>query len=203
MTTQHDDALARLIYETGMLKQMPRMGWHYASVGRADTESVAEHSHRTAIIAWLLAAIDGADANKAAAMALWHDTQESRVTDIAYVGRRYLDAVDNVTVTEHQTRGVPAEVAGRLQAMIGEYEARESVEAVIARDADKLECLVQAREYQAAGKGDCSDWIKSMREAVKTPTAKRLAEVMIVMHPHAWWQQVVDEADELRNRPPR
>jgi putative hydrolase of HD superfamily len=199
--TNHDDAIARLIYEAGMLKRMPRMGWHYASVGKGDVESVAEHSHRTAMIAWLLACIDGADANKAAAMSLWHDSQETRVTDIAYVGRRYLDAIDNPTVTEHQTAGVPSDVAEKLRGLIGEYEARESAEAVIARDADKLECLVQAREYQAAGQGDCSDWIKSMREALKTSTAQRLAEVMISMHPHEWWRHVVSEADELRNRP--
>jgi 5'-deoxynucleotidase YfbR-like HD superfamily hydrolase len=38
-----------------------------------------------------------------------------------------------------------------ISAAVSEYEAGETPEAIFARDADKLECLLQAREYQDQG----------------------------------------------------
>jgi putative hydrolase of HD superfamily len=34
-----------------------------------------------------------------------------------------------------------------IRELVEEYEARRSLEARLAKDADKLECLIQAREY--------------------------------------------------------
>jgi putative hydrolases of HD superfamily len=74
------DATARLIYETGLLKLSKRTGWWLCGV--KDPESVAEHSFRTAIIAGLLASLEGADPARATMLAVWHDSQETRVGDI-------------------------------------------------------------------------------------------------------------------------
>lgn len=188
--TDHDNAVTRLFYEAGHLKRTPRTGWYFAGVPKADVESVAEHSFRTAIIAYVLASIDGADAERAATLAVFHDTQESRTGDIPYVGKKYLNRPDHEKVTEHQTDGMPDVARDAIRELVGAYEAQESREAIIARDADKLECVLQGREYQDQGHGDCSDWIKSCTDALQTETAKRLAETAASMHAMDWWRLI-------------
>src|SRR5262249_54787271 len=143
-----DNAVARLFYEVGQLKRTPRTGWFYAGVAKSEVESVAEHSFRTAIVAYVLAALDGANPERAAILALFHDTQESRTSDIAYIGKQYLGRPDHELVTADQTARLPESAREPIRGLVNEYEGQNSREAVLARDADKLECLLQAREYQ-------------------------------------------------------
>jgi putative hydrolase of HD superfamily len=58
--------------------------------------------------------MEGADPAKVALMGVVHDTQETRVGDIAYIGRRYLKAADNRDVTNDQTAGAPSDVHDAL-----------------------------------------------------------------------------------------
>src|SRR5260370_512152 len=52
----------------------------------------------------------------------------------------------------------------------GSQERQASLEARCSRDADKLECLVQAREYQHEGYTQLEPWITTMADAVTTTT---------------------------------
>jgi putative hydrolase of HD superfamily len=192
-TAGQDDATARFLYEVGHLKRTPRTGWLYAGVAKAETESVAEHSFRTAIIAYVLASLEGADPQRAATLALFHDTQETRTTDISYVGKRYLNRPDHEVITDHQSTGLPQQLRDGIRNLVADYEAQHSREAVLARDADKLECAVQAKEYAAQGQGDTGDWVNSSLSALQTDTAKRLAETLVTMQPHAWWRALLDQ----------
>lgn len=177
------------LYEMGHLKRSKRTGWWFAGV--KDPESVAEHSHRTALIAALLALLEGGDPGRAALMALFHDTQESRTGDIPSVGRSYLQAVPNPQITSDQVRDFPEKVGHTLIELVEEYEARESREAILARDADKLECLLQAREYQAQGYADLSSWIETSAAAVKSDSAKELVRLGRELSPSLWWEAFV------------
>ncbi|MFD9940369.1 HD family hydrolase [Nonomuraea sp. NPDC059023] len=166
--------LTGLLHEIGLLKRYKRTGWLIAGV--RDPESIADHSFRTAIIAGVIAAMEGANPERAAFLSLFHDTQETRVTDIPYIGKRYLKATPNEQVTADQVRGLPEPVAEMLGGAVGEYEEKASLEAVCARDADKLECLIQATEYREQGHQNVQPWIDSSLAALRTPTAKRLAD---------------------------
>jgi putative hydrolase of HD superfamily len=79
--------------------------------GVRDPESIADHSFRTAIIASVVAALEGGNPERAAFMGLFHDTQETRITDIPYIGKCYLKAAPNEEVTADQMRGIPEPVA--------------------------------------------------------------------------------------------
>ena len=68
---------------------------------------IAEHSFRTAIIAGLLAKAEGAAPARATYPAVWHDTRETRVLDIPRLGRKYLEAASNDSVTAEQVTGLP------------------------------------------------------------------------------------------------
>ncbi|GAB2790775.1 hypothetical protein GCM10027073_23770 [Streptomyces chlorus] len=48
---------------------------------------------------------------------------------------------------------MPKALADAVQALVAEYEAKESPEAVCARDADKLECVIQGIECRAQSTG--------------------------------------------------
>ena len=100
----------RLAYEIGHLHRTPRSGWAVAGVA-APIESVAEHSHRTSILAFLIAAAEGADANRSATLGAWHDVPETRIGDIPHLGRKYLTAVDPTVIIKDQTEGLPEVMA--------------------------------------------------------------------------------------------
>ncbi|MEV6708509.1 HD domain-containing protein [Micromonospora wenchangensis] len=185
MNDDHDAAGAmRFIFEAGVLKRAARTGWWFAGVKHP--ESIADHSFRTALIGMMLAAMEGADPARVSMLCVLHDTQETRITDIPHIARRYLTAAPNATVTADQVATCPPAVADLVNAAVVEYEAGETLEAIVARDADKLECLVQAVEYRHQGIGDVQRWIDSSRAALKTASAHRLAEAALSGEPLGW-----------------
>jgi putative hydrolase of HD superfamily len=178
------DATAQLIYETGLLKLSKRTGWWLCGV--KDPESIAEHSFRTAIIAGLLAGLEGADPARATLLAVWHESQETRVGDIPYLGRNYVQAASNEDVTEYQTAGLPAALAGQLRSLVHDYDNGDSLEVQCAHDADKLDCLFQAIEYRDSGHQNVGGWIASSRTGLRTKAAERVADAAITMTSQQW-----------------
>jgi putative hydrolase of HD superfamily len=79
--------VAAFAFELGVLKRIRRAGWWH--VGVRDPESVAEHSLRVAQLASLIAAIEGAEPARAALLAVWHDSQETRTGDIPHTAKPY------------------------------------------------------------------------------------------------------------------
>src|SRR5438093_7292877 len=141
---RREATLARYLYELGLLKRGRGSGWWLAGI--REPESVAEHSFRAAAIAFFLAQMEGADLAKALAMALFHDSAEARLNDSHRLARSYLDwsGVEERVVLD-QTRSIPAKLAAKLRGLLKEARAKNSLEARIAKDADRLECLLQAR----------------------------------------------------------
>ncbi|MFG1960267.1 HD family hydrolase [Nonomuraea sp. NPDC049028] len=182
--------LAGLLYEIGLLKRYKRTGWLVAGV--RDPESIADHSFRAAVIASVITALEGGNPERAAFLSLFHDTQETRVTDIPYIGKRYLTAAPNEEVTADQVRGIPEPVAEMVGGAVGEYEEKSSLEAVCARDADKLECLIQAVEYREQGHQNVQPWIDSSLAALRTASAKRLADEVLSTGSLEWMTQVLN-----------
>lgn len=176
--------VANYLVEMGVLKRARRTGWWAAGI--KDPETIAEHSFRTALVGTMLAALEGADPARVALLCLLHDTQETRVGDIPHHGRRYLTAASNESVTADQVAELPPPAARAVQEAVAEYEQGETQEALVARDADKLECLLQAVEYQQQGWATVQQWIDSSRAALKTPSAAQLADTVIATGTLDW-----------------
>ena len=172
------------LYEIGLLKRYQRTGW--SQVGVPLPESIADHCFRASVIASVLAAMEGADPERAAFLALWHDSQETRTTDIPHLTKNYVSAARNEKVTQDQVAPLPPPVAGMISAAVAEYEAARTPEARCARDADKLDCLLQAREYQEQGHANVQAWIDSSLAALTTASAKELAREAIAQNSLAW-----------------
>ncbi|MFE9566906.1 HD family hydrolase [Streptomyces sp. NPDC006692] len=186
MADDQSRGTAGFLFEMGMLKRAKRSGWWI--VGVKDPETIAEHSFRTAIIGSVLAMMEGADPAKVALMCVFHDTQETRVSDIPRIGRRYLKAATNEAVTADQVSAAHPAVTAGVQRIVEEYETGDSPEVVVAHDADKLECLIQAVEYREQGYQNVQNWIDTSLASLKTASAKELAEAALNM-PSLEWQQ--------------
>jgi putative hydrolase of HD superfamily len=165
--------ITAFLYEIGQLKRYPRTGWLTAGV--ASPESVADHSHRASVIAAAIAAMEGADPQRAAFLAIWHDTQETRTTDLSHLTKKYVTPTPNEIVTSAQVSHLPAALADVIRGAVAEYEARASHEARCARDADKIELLLQAREYADQGHPGLRPFMDSALAALQTPAARALA----------------------------
>lgn len=177
-------AVAGFAFELGVLKRVRRAGWWH--VGVRDPESVAEHSLRVAQLAAMLAAMEGADPVRAAFLGLWHDSQETRTGDLAQTAKPYVELASNETITADQTAQLPDTVRKTVQDAVTEYETQATAEARCAKDADKLECLIQALEYRAAGYVGVQGWIDSSRSALRTRAARRVADQALRTSPLAW-----------------
>lgn len=187
--------IADYLHEMGQLKHLRRAGWLFAGVH--DPETVAEHSFRTAIVGIALASLEGADPARAAALCILHDSPESRVGDIEAVGRAYVVTPAPEMVSTHQTSAMPDAVANVFRELIQAYEAEDTIESRLAHDADKIETLLQAREYQA-DQHDTAEWQESAVAALRTNAAKELAAAILATTPRSWWSAFGKSYSELR-----
>lgn len=183
------DATAAFLVEAGHLKHTKRAGWWIAGV--RDPESVAEHSYRTGVIAYVLALMEDADPHKAATLALFHDVPEARIGDIPSTGKQFVSTAPAEDVIATQTEHLPAALAGPIRDLIAEFEAKETPEARCAKDADKIECLLQAREYQAQGYQLTQPWVDTMVSAVRTEAGQRLVQAALTAPVDEWWREIV------------
>lgn len=183
-TDQDASGTIAFAYEMGVLKRLRRAGWWHAGV--RDPESVSEHSLRVAQLAALIAAEEGGDPARAAYLGMWHDSQETRIGDIPHSARPYVEVASNERITEDQIVGLPDRAAKSIRDAVAEYESEGTIEARCAKDADKLECLMQAIEYKEAGYARVDGWIESSRSKIKTDFGKRLAEAALTVSPLAW-----------------
>jgi putative hydrolase of HD superfamily len=184
-----DSATVAFLHEVGHLKNLDRAGWRLAGI--KDPESVAEHSFRVAVIAYVLAAMEGCNPERAAVLALFHDLAECRIGDVPSVGKPHVRTAEPEDVIAEQVAHVEPAVANPIVDAVVEFEAKETPEAVCAKDADKLECLLQAREYEARGNPLVRPWVDSMARSMRTESGRRLTAAALETAPDSWWRGIV------------
>jgi 5'-deoxynucleotidase YfbR-like HD superfamily hydrolase len=187
--------MAAFLFEMGHLKQLPRSGW--LLLGVPQPETVAEHSFRVGVAGILLAAMEGADVGRTVALCLLHDAHETRIGDVPSVGRAYVTTAIPEAVTAHQTSAMPDAVAKVVQDLVAEYEAADTPESRLAHDADKIETLMQAIEYQAQG-FDAAAWRETSLAALRTDAGRQLAQAIGSADPQGWWSAFAASYAELR-----
>ena len=121
---------------------------------------------------------------------------QTRIGDVPSVGRAYVTTAAPEAVSSHQTAGMPDTAAKAFQELTAEFEAGQTTEAQVARDADKLETLLQALEYQAQGH-DTIAWQETSIAALRTDAAKQLAQAITATDPQ-WWSAFAASYRELR-----
>jgi len=175
--------------EAGMLKRIKRSGWWM--VGVPYEESVAEHSFRCAVIAYMLAKMEGVEPYKAVMMGLLGDIPEARINDLHKVACRYLDGrTAEKEAYREQTEPLEDNIREELREFKEDYDSQATAGGVIARDADILECLLQAKEYSDLGFKTAEKFFKSAPEKLQTSSARKLWENMESWDSSVWWEKL-------------
>lgn len=181
MAESHE-RIADFLFEAGMLARVPRSGFAYLGSG---DQSVAEHTLRMSQTAFALAQLDGhVDAQRLVAMCLFHDLPETRVSDHNNVTKRY-NIPDESSAIADQTRDLP--FGPHVASLIDEFEAGETREAQLARDADQLEMLLELKRLQDIGNPNAAKWMPYVLQRLQSETARGLAETIRDRDSDAWW----------------
>ncbi len=189
MSKKDDIKLLNFIAEAGMLKRVRRSGWWV--LGIKDTETVAEHSFRCAVIAYIISCMEKTSSYKAMLMSIFNDIHEARINDLHKMSQRYLEfkkAEDKAF--KEQISQLPRAIKQELSAIHIEYRKQNTKAAIIARDADILECLIQAKEYQEHGFKEAPRFMKKAPRFLKTKGAKKLWNLAKKTDLNEWWERL-------------
>jgi len=180
---------ADFLFETGQLKRVKRSGWWLINIDNPET--VAEHSHRAAVIGYILAQMEKTEdiiSERVVLMCLFNDLHEARINDLHKVGHRYIDFKEAETKAHREQTMLLGETGRRIFSLHEEFQEQKTKESIIARDADLLECAVQAKEYMDIGYKDAQNWIDNVRAVLKTKNAKELLSVIEKTSSNDWWK---------------
>ncbi len=180
--------LADFLFEAGMLRKTPRTGYQFLGTG---AENVAEHSFRTAIIGWVLAHEAGASPERTAMLCLFHDFHEARIGDFNYVNRIY-NTTQPRTALEHATEGTGLEQA--VLPLWDELEEAESLEALLAQDADQIDLIMNLKQELDLGNAYAGKWMESALQRLRTPEGNELARTIASTDHTDWWFKGPDQS---------
>jgi putative hydrolase of HD superfamily len=200
------NGLVRFLHRIGHLKDAPRTGWVDRGIPPAEAESVADHTFRTAVLAWLASAeIPGLDRDRVLKLALIHDLAESITGDIppydpdqlsAQAGENERRTFLNQRHVRDERRGaakreaeaaafadliatLPAPLAEELDQLWRELERAETPEARFVKQADKIETYLQSREYLAADPSrPMASFAAEVRDVITIPILAQIRDAI-------------------------
>lgn len=174
--------IANFLFEAGILQKTPRSGFYFLGSG---SQSVAEHLNRATYIGFALAHMNGkADVAKVLQMCMFHDFTESRISDLGWVHQKYTERHEAMAL-EDSVGGLP--FGERITDIVEEYEKRESIEAVLAKDADVIELILFLKEQADVGNERARSWFPSALNQLRSDEAKKLSAVILETASDVWW----------------
>lgn len=167
----------RLVYHDGL-----------RLVGIKERDSIAEHTLRTAQIAFTLAKLEGyKNPFEVCAIAVFHEIGECRVGDINKIANKYI-ICDETNAVKEQTEKLE-EIGKEIFKLWERFEKTEDKASIIARDADLLELATTAKEFLEKGY-NTEDWIDNQTERLQTDSAKRLGAILKEQDSSKWWRGI-------------
>ena len=176
------DSLANFLFEVGMLSRTPRSGYQFLGSG---SESVAEHILRTAFVGYTLCKMDGSlDELRVLKMCILHDLPEARTGDMNYVNKKYV-AVDEAKAVREVTDELI--FGDDIRSVIEDFNAQETRESLVVRDADQIALILQLKECGDLGNKYSDEWISFALRRLVTENGKKLADRIIKTDSSQWW----------------
>lgn len=188
--------LADFVHEVGMLRHTPRTGWPFLG---SNSETVAEHCYRMAVIGFLLAVKAGAQIERVVCLCLFHDVHEARTGDFNYLYHRYNTCRDREALAD-AVAGTGLE--DKITALYAAFSGEDSLEAKLARDADQLDFIANLCVERAKGNTFANEWLTSALKRLVTLEGQRLAEALLVTDPNHWWYDQVPKEWWVHHRDP-
>lgn len=162
----------------------------YTSSGRH--ESVAEHSWRLALMAYLVREeFPEADMDRVIQMCLFHDMGEAVTGDIPCFEKTGREEAAEEEAVAWLLQQLPAPSRRTVEQLFQEMKAQQTVEAKLYRALDKLEALIQHNEADIStwipleyelqmtyGTEECSfsEYLKKLRDAVREESVRKIKE---------------------------
>lgn len=174
------------LYEMGNIRLIDRMWrrFHFQ-----ESANVAEHHFRVFWIAMIIAEHEAGtiDTGKIAKLCLLHDITESRVGEVDYISRQYVERKEELAITDMLHGTV---IHDEYLALWHEYEQRESLESRIVKDADTLDVDFELAEQVARGNTLGQRWQQDRQKVADTKlytqTARTMYEQLKSVSPLDW-----------------
>ena len=140
--------ISDFFFQIAGLKKLPRSGWKI-KVGLQNSESVAEHSYMMSVMAMILADLKTLNSEKVIKMSILHDWAESKIGDfmpdeIGYEKKSELENYAMIEILE----SLPEKIQFNYQTLWNEFLERDTPEARLVHELDKLEMALQAKIYE-------------------------------------------------------
>jgi putative hydrolase of HD superfamily len=117
-------------------------------------------------------------------LVLYHDLPEARTGDQNYVNRRYVHEDLEKLLDESARVWHDGE---HIAAWVREFEAAETREARLAKDADQIELILMLKEQQDLGNQQAQAWIDAAVRRLKTDAGKELVAEILETRWDEWW----------------
>ena len=132
-----------ILHVAECLKDTPR----HCTTSQGRTESVAEHSWRVSLMAFLLGSeFPDLDMDKVTRMCLIHDLGECFTGDIPTFLKTDTDRETEDSLLDRWVRNLPEPLSREMSALYREMDAQQTGEAKLYKALDKLEALIQHNE---------------------------------------------------------
>ncbi len=171
------------------LKDTPR----HCMTSNRRTESVAEHSWRVSLMAFLLKhEFDDIDMDKVIKMCIIHDMGECFAGDIPTFEKTDSDRKNEARLLTKWIDTLPKELAEEFSMLFEEINRKKTKEAILFNALDKLEALIQHNEspidtwseqemkFNKSYAFDVvkfSDWLTELRNEILDDTLKKLKTI--------------------------
>ena len=126
------------------------------------------------------------------AMCLIHDLPEARMGDLNSVQKKYVTANEKMAVA-HMARGLP--FGPDIHALLDEFNARETLEAQLARDADQLAFLLDLKSLSDMGYAAPDKWSAHVKARLQTAAGIELSESIAKTEWDSWWLKLFIDSD--------
>ena len=177
-----------ILHVAERLKDTPR----HCTTSKGRTESVAEHSWRISLMAFLLRhEFPELDMDKVVDMCLIHDLGECFTGDIPTFLKTSSDRETEDTLLDQWVKSLPPEVSADLAALYREMDAQKTMEAKVYKALDKLEAVIQHNESPLSTWADnefemnktyafdtvvFSDWLMDLRKEILSDTLAKIGD---------------------------
>ena len=175
-----------ILHVAEKLKDTPR----HCTTSKGRSESVAEHSWRVSLMAFLLKReFPDVDMDRVVDMCLIHDLGECFTGDIPAFIKTDSDRSVEDRLLDQWVSSLPVEISADLKALYAEMEAQETKESKIFKAMDKLEALIQhnesplstwsENEYElnktyAFNTVEFSEWLTDLRKEILQDTLEKI-----------------------------
>jgi len=179
--------IAKFIETVSKLKDVKRAG--FAERGVKDPESVADHSFMASVMAMVIP-VKGVDKERVMKMLLVHDIAESEIGDLItkdnWPGGGSITSSEKMKIEFDAMKKITSildkSVSAEIMELFEEFVEVKTPEAILAKDLDTAEMLIQAYGYHKKGNfktGLTGFWDERNMGSIRNENIKRLVSDII------------------------